>query len=64
MNETIFDVVSHVADAYPQYKRNSYNVVARIHGEFDGKEDTYWLIVDALMKLPWEHGKTKVNKNQ
>ena len=48
MNETIFDVVSHVADAYPQYKRNSYNVVARIHGEFDGKEDTYWLIVGQM----------------
>ena len=45
MKETLYDVVSAICEAKPQYKIEHIPVVGRIHGDFNGSERTYWLVV-------------------
>ena len=56
MKETVYDVASAINDAQPKYKREHIPVVARVHGNFDGSERTYWFIMKPLSvpmyKLP------------
>lgn len=48
MKETIYDVASAISDAQPKYKKEHVPVVARVHGDFDGQEKTYWFIMRPL----------------
>lgn len=48
MKETVYDVASAISDAQPKYKREHIPVVARVHGDFDGLEKTYWFLVGSL----------------
>lgn len=48
MKETIYDVASAISDAQPKYKREHVPVVARVHGDFDGQEKTYWFLMGSL----------------
>ena len=45
MKETLYQVADAVRLAAPEYQRESIPVVARIRGNFDGTENTYWLYV-------------------
>ena len=45
MKETIYDVASAINDAQPQYQKEYIPVVARVHGDFDGDDRTYWFIM-------------------
>lgn len=45
MEESIYQVAEEVRQAVPEYKKESIPVVARVHGSFDGAEDTYWFLV-------------------
>lgn len=59
MNETIFEVVSQLVEAHPQYKKAYIPVAARVHGNFDGIEDTYWFLVGQMNKSMYEHEELK-----
>lgn len=48
MKETIYDVASAISDAQPKYKKEHVPVVARVHGDFDGQEKTYWFLMGSL----------------
>lgn len=50
MKETINNVASAISEAQPKYKREHIPVVARVHGDFDGDEKTYWLLVGSFNK--------------
>ena len=45
MKESLFNIVETVDTALPKYKAENIPVVARVHGCFDEKEDTYWFVV-------------------
>ena len=49
MKETLFNIAEIVSSAEPILKRyyshaSNNSVVARVNGEFDGKEQTYWFL--------------------
>ena len=48
MKETLYDVASAINDAQPKYKKEHIPVVARVHGEFDGEDRTYWFMMSSL----------------
>ena len=50
MNESLIQVAEAIKEAQPIYNEEHIPVVARIHGDFDGKEKTLWLQVGALNK--------------
>lgn len=47
MKETIYDVAIAISEAQPKYQIEHIPVVARVHGEFDSKENTYWFMMGA-----------------
>ena len=50
MKETIYDVALAISDAQPKYRKEHIPVVARIHGEFDGVDKTYYFIMSPLSR--------------
>ena len=48
MKESIYDVASAINDAQPKYKKEHIPVVARVHGDFDGEDRTYWFMMSPL----------------
>ncbi len=54
MKETIIEVVSNIAEVQPQYQKYRLPVVGRIHGVFDDKESTYWLVVGDISRGMYE----------
>lgn len=45
MKETLYDVAFAISEAQPKYQREYIQVVARVHGDFDGSDKTYWFII-------------------
>ena len=45
MKETLYDVAFAISEAQPKYQREYIQVVARVHGDFDGSDKTYWFIM-------------------
>lgn len=50
MKETLYDVASAINDAQPKYKKEHIPVVARVHGDFDGEDRTYWFMMGSLSR--------------
>lgn len=48
MKETLYDVASAINDAQPKYQKEHIPVVARVHGDFDGEDRTYWFMMSPL----------------
>ncbi len=50
MKETLYDVASAINEAQPKYKKEHIPVVARVHGDFDGENRTYWFMMSPLSR--------------
>lgn len=50
MKETLYDVASSINEAQPKYQKEHIPVVARVHGDFDGEDRTYWFMMSPLNK--------------
>ncbi len=50
MKESLMQVAEAIKEAQPIYSEEHIPVVARIHGDFDGKEKTLWFQIGALNK--------------
>lgn len=48
MKETIYQVAEAIKEALPEYKRYYIPIAARVHGSFDGTENTYWFLVGQM----------------
>ena len=48
MKETLYDVASAINEAQPKYQKEHISVVARVHGDFDGEDRTYWFMMSPL----------------
>ena len=48
MKETLYDVASAINEAQPKYQKEHIPVVARVHGDFDGEDRTYWFMMSPL----------------
>ena len=51
MKESVIQVASVLNEAIPKYRNEGISVVSRVHGLFNGCDDTYWFLVGSPINM-------------